>query len=78
MKKLLSQILPFIVLGIALIAFAFGIMLLVYLFIFGALAGLVLFIISWIRHNFFHTQRPRNTSIHKPGKIIDTDEWKKL
>lgn len=78
MKRLLSQILPFIILGIALIVFAFGIMLLVYLFIFGAIAGLVLFIISWIRHTFFHAKRSIVKPNHQPGKIIDTDEWKKL
>ncbi|HLB41327.1 MAG TPA: hypothetical protein VJN02_00495 [Gammaproteobacteria bacterium] len=68
----MKQLVPFIFIGIAIVAFIFGIMLLAYLFFFGAIIGLILFIVTWIRQKFF----PTKTSIQiiKKGRIIDSDE----
>ena len=77
MQRFLSQLIPFILFGIAIVAFAFGMMLLVYLFLFGAMIGLVLFTITWIRNKFF----PPKTLIKRPkktGRTFDSDDWKKL
>ncbi|VVC76873.1 hypothetical protein AQUSIP_22000 [Aquicella siphonis] len=77
MQRLVNQIVPFILAGVAIVAFAFGIMLLAYLFLFGALVGFILFLIAWIRSRFFAPKtvsRPRKTS----GRIIDSDDWKEL
>ena len=76
MQRFLSKLVPFIFIGIAIVAFAFGIMLLAYLFIFGAFIGLILFTISWIREKFFPNKKP--LSMKKKGRIINSDDWKKL
>lgn len=76
-QQLISRLLPFIFAGIAVMAFVFGIMILAYLFIFGAIVGLVLFIISFLREKFFSIKKT-TPSKQKSGRIIDIDDWKKL
>ncbi len=78
MQRLLKQFMPFIFIGIALVAFIFGIMLLAYLFFFGAIVGLLLYIITWIREKFFPTQSPIKKNSKSSGRIIDSNDWKKL
>lgn len=77
MKRFLNQLIPFIVIGIAIVAFAFGIMLLAYLLFFGAIIGFILFSILWIRDKFFPTKKvvPAKKT---DGRIIDSDDWKEL
>lgn len=53
MQNFFARLIPFVLLGMAIVAFAFGLLLLTYLLIFGALVGLALFAISWIRDKFF-------------------------
>lgn len=79
MQRFLTQLLPFLFIGIAIVAFAFGIMLLAYLFFFGALIGLILFIISWIREKFF-SSKTTNAPVKKKssGRVIDSDDWRKM
>jgi hypothetical protein len=74
MQKLLNQLMPFLLIGIAIVAFAFGIILLAYLFLFGAILGFILFITAWIRNKFF----PSKKSIKPSGRVIDSDEWRKM
>jgi len=76
MQKLLSRITPFIILGIAITAFAFGLILLAYLLLIGATIGIILFAINKIKERFF---TPKKT-INKPrqGKTIDSDDWRVL
>ena len=78
MQRLINRIIPFLLLGVAIVAFAFGIFLLAYLFLLGAIVGLVLFIITFIREKFFPSKElakksPKNAS----GRIIDSNDWKK-
>lgn len=77
MQRFLNQLIPFVLIGIAVVAFAFGIMLLAYLFLFGAIVGFILFIINWIRATFF---APKSVMPAKKtsGRIIDSDDWKEL
>ncbi len=77
MRRFINQVIPFILLGIALVAFAFGIVLLAYLFFFGALLGMILFLISWIRTTFFPPKSVMKQPPPKSGRIIDLDDWKK-
>jgi hypothetical protein len=77
MRRLINQILPFMFIGVAVVAFAFGIMLLAYLFFFGAIVGMILFLFNWIRQKFFATKKMIKTK-KKPGRIIDSDNWTKL
>lgn len=77
MKRLLNQLTPFLLIGIATVAFVFGLMLLAYLFLFGAIVGFILFLINWIRHTFF-TPKSKTPTKKSHGRIIDSDDWKKL
>jgi hypothetical protein len=77
MQRFLNQLIPFILIGVAVVAFAFGIMLLAYLFLFGAIVGFVLFIITWMREKFFPQKNVPATK-KNTGRIIDSDDWKKL
>lgn len=76
-QKFINQIIPFIFIGIALVAFAFGIFLLAYLFLIGAIVGFILFLISWLRQMLFPPKRMLRPK-PKNGRIIDSDDWKKL
>lgn len=77
MASFISKLLPFIFLGIAIVAIAFGMLLLFYLFAIGALVGLILFIATWIRDKFFPPKKlPKPT--RKSGRTIDSDDWKHL
>lgn len=73
MPNFFARLVPFIMLGIAIVAFAFGLILLTYLFIFGAFVGLTLYLIAWIRERFFP-----NKNLTKPqkrkGRTIDHDD----
>lgn len=76
MRRLFQQLLPFVFLGIALVALAFGIFILAYLFFIGTMLGLVLFTLSWIRTKFFP---PKNLPVrYRRGRTYDSDDWKNL
>jgi len=75
MQKLLNRILPFVLLGIAIAAFAFGIVLLAYLFLFGAFVGIILFGINWLRDKFTPRKKPPSK---RTGLTIDSDDWRVL
>lgn len=77
MRHFINKLFPFFLAGIAIVALVFGIFLLSYLFLLGALVGLGLFIISWIRHKFF-APKSRIAIKKKTGRIIDSDDWKEL
>lgn len=77
MQRLIKHVIPFILIGIALVAFAFGIFLLAYLFLFGALVGLILFAINYLREKFFPAKK-HSIKKTKSGRIIDSDDWKVL
>jgi hypothetical protein len=78
MQRFLNQLIPFILIGIAIVAFALGIMLLAYLFLIGAIVGFVLFIAARIREKFFQPKKAIKRKDNKPGRIIDSDDWKEL
>ena len=78
MKRIINQLIPFILFGIAIVAFAFGIVLFAYLFFFGAIVGFILFTLSWIRDKWFTPKKPVKSPPPKTGRVIDSDHWKKL
>jgi len=80
MRRFLNQFLPFVFVGFALVALIFGIMLLAYLFFFGAVVGMVLYAIAAIRERFFAPKRKPLDKTKSPqsGRIIDTDDWRKM
>ncbi len=78
MQRLLNRLIPFLFVGIALLAFTFGIFLLAYLFLFGAAIGLILFFINLIKEKFFQSKISTRPKKNKPGRTIDSDDWKVL
>ncbi len=80
MQRFLNKLVPFVLLGVAVVFFTLGIMLLAYIVMIGAIVGIVLFLVSVIRNKFF---TPKTTNVIKPeqkktGRIIDSDDWKEL
>jgi hypothetical protein len=72
MQNLIGRIMPFIMAGVALVAFILGLVFLAYIFIFGAIVGLVLFAAAWIKQRFFASKK---ISIPKrQPRTIDHDE----
>jgi hypothetical protein len=72
MKNIYAKIMPFFMLGIALVLIFYGLVLLAYVFVFGAIVGMVLFSIAWIKAKFFAS---RSISVPKRrGRIIEHDE----
>lgn len=78
MQKLINSLMPFLLAGIAIVAFAFGVMLLAYLFLFGALIGISLFVINWLRNKFYPPKTIKPHDSTKTGRIIDSKDWKEL
>lgn len=79
MKNIASKILPFLFIGIMLVVLVVGFILLSWLLIWGAIVGMVLFLIAWIKEKLFpsrHLTRTENPRT-KTGRIIDHDDEKR-
>jgi len=74
--SILSRILPFLFFGMFIVVLVVGLVLLSYLLIFGAIVGLFLFALAWIRDKFFAPkdvvpyQKPQKGT----GRTFDHDE----
>ncbi len=77
MQRFLQQLVPFVLIGVAIVAFAFGIMLLAYLFLFGALLGMFLFALTWLKNKFF-APKAQAKKVVRTGRVIDSDDFKKM
>ena len=74
MNPFISRILPFFYLGIVVVLFIVGLILLSYLLISGAIVGLILFVIAWIV-DFFKKKRSHTIQKKsKKGHTIDHDD----
>ncbi|HTM63897.1 MAG TPA: hypothetical protein VL360_05290 [Gammaproteobacteria bacterium] len=74
--RFLNRIIPFLIAGMILVMLAFGMVLLAYIFLIGTVVGIALFAVSWIRERFFaRTPKP---PAQKQGRVIDSDDWRKL
>ncbi|MBA3661293.1 MAG: hypothetical protein H0W64_06175 [Gammaproteobacteria bacterium] len=78
MRRFFSQLIPFIFIGVALVALAFGIFLLAYLFFIGAIVGFVLFSLAWLKQKFFPPKAVVKLKSPRPPRTIDSDDWKEL
>lgn len=56
MKALLMRFVPFLVFGIIIVLFFISLVLLSYLLLFGAVIGVVMFIVASIREKFFRNR----------------------
>ncbi len=73
MQNWLARLVPFLAIGVAIVIFAFGLFILSYLLMVGALVGFVLFTIAWVRNRFFGPRRP-STPVKREGRTIDHDD----
>lgn len=77
MQKLINQVLPFVLIGVIIVAFTFGVMLLAYLFLFGAVIGFLLYLAAWVKSRFF-APKVSNKPLKKTGRTFDSNDWKKM
>lgn len=77
--KLLNRLTPFIAAGVFIVALVFGMVLLAYLFVFGAILGVAMYLINLIRDKFFSKKPEKQPAPKQPsGRIIDSNDWHKL
>jgi hypothetical protein len=73
MQSFFARLIPFILLGVAIVAFVLGMIVMAYVFVFGALLGMAIFAIAWVRTKFF----PNNTKgVVKRGRTYDHNDLK--
>ena len=74
-QRLFARLIPFIFLGVMIVLFVVGIILFSYLLIFGAIVGMILFFITWVKEKLFpskniqYYQKPK-----KNGRTFEHDE----
>jgi len=74
MQSFMARLLPFIFLGILLVLVVVGVILFSYLLLFGAMVGLILFGVAWIKGLFSRNKQKYPAAYHKKqGRIIDHD-----
>jgi len=76
MQNLIKSVLPFIWLGMLIVIFAFGFVLLAYLFVIGSIIGIILFTLKWLATKW----QKKSSLTEKPNRkirIIDIKEWKR-
>lgn len=72
-ERFAAKLLPFLGMGVFIVLFIFGLMVLSYVLIIGAVIGLILFLINYIRTKFSHThKKPHHLHQHR-GRTIDHD-----
>jgi hypothetical protein len=78
MHRIVKHLVPFVLLGIAIVTISFGLVLLAYLILLGALVGIILYCINRIRELFFAPKAVKRQPKKKQGRVIDSDDFKKL
>lgn len=78
MQTLLNRLIPFVLAGMLIVALAFGMVLLAYIFMIGALVGLSLYLVNVIRQKFFAPKKRVTKPRPKSGRVIDSSDWKEL
>ncbi len=73
MRNLLAKIIPFLFLGLMIVVLVAGFVIVSYLLIWGAVVGLILFLIAWIKEKLFPSRHLTKTQQPKSGRIIDHD-----
>ena len=74
MNNLTSKIVSFLFLGMMLVILVAGFVLLSYLLIWGAIVGLVLFVIAWLREKLFPSRQMTQVDKPESGRIIEHDD----
>ncbi len=74
---LLNRLIPFIIAGVLIVIAAFSLIILAYLFLIGSIIGVILFGINWVRAKWM-TSKTTIPPKQPSGRIIDSDDWRKL
>ena len=74
MNNLFARFIPFLMLGLMIVILIAGLILFSYLLIFGALVGVILFLVAWLRNKLFPTKDLTTKPPPKEGRTIDHDE----
>lgn len=72
MANIFERMVPFIFLGIFIVLIVVGFVILSYLLIFGALVGMALFTIAWIKNALFPTKKMATRK--REGIVINQDD----
>lgn len=77
-SALLMKIMPFIGIGIFLVVLIVAFVLLSYVLLIGAVVGLVLFVVAYIKQTFFSGKVSKDSVMvsKKPSQTFDNDEFK--
>ena len=75
---LLNRLMPFIITGVFIVIAAFSLVILAYLFLIGSIVGLTLFAINWLRAKLQAPKIKMPPPTQPSGRIIDSDDWRKL
>lgn len=76
MQTIFGRLVPFIFIGIMLVLFVVGLIVISYLLIFGAIVGLCLFVIAWIREKLIKKNNyPAEVKKKRTGQTIDHDKY---
>jgi hypothetical protein len=74
-RSLLARLIPFIFLGVMIVLFVVGIILFSYLLIFGAIVGMILFFITWIKEKLFPSRNIQSyQKSEKSGRTFEHDK----
>ena len=75
MRRLILLLFPFFFLGCLAVLFVVGFILFFYLVVAGALVGLILFLIAWVRERFFTTKQAKKIIISpKRGRTFEHEK----
>ncbi len=74
LKRLTDQIIPFLLLGILIVLVVIGIVVFSWILIVGAITGLVLYAIAWLRHKLFPSRHKNlQTGTEHRGRTFDNE-----
>jgi hypothetical protein len=71
MQTIFGRLVPFIFVGIMVVLFVVGLVIISYLLIFGALVGLCLFVIAWVREKLIRKNNYPEVKKNRNGRTID-------
>ncbi len=78
LRNLFRQLSPFIVLAVILLIFSFGLVILFYVLLLSFAVSLVLFVVNWVQSRFLKRKSKQPKKEQKQGRIIDSDDWRRL
>ena len=74
MQKILARLLPFLMLVMMLGLFVVGLVVFSYLLVLGALIGIALFVVAWIKELFWRKNEKQPPEVTRIGRIIEHDD----